>query len=99
MLCYVFISCSHLYSLRGIETGSLNVKPSRGEPGRDSAVYAFVYMCVSEDVAVCKHELAGKVELAGFGAVLGFLPVSKHLAEVGTRCPSRTHTHTQLYAL
>jgi len=30
-------------------------------------------------------------------AVLGFLPASKHLAEVGTRCPLHAHTHTQTH--
>lgn len=45
-------------------------------------------------------ELSWRLKLnsvTGFPAVLGFLPVSKHLAEVGTKCPSHTHTLTHLY--
>lgn len=57
-----------------------------------------ICVCVLGDVVVCMQEFPGKVELAGFATALGFLLVSKHLAEVGHRARRHTcacaHAHT-----
>lgn len=91
MLCYVFISCSHIYSLKSIETVRLNTN----FPEQNRVLCSVcICVCASGYIVVCKYELAGKVEL--YAAVLGFLPMSKHLAKVGTRCAC-THTHAHIH--
>lgn len=44
------------------------------------------------NIAICKHELQEKSWTLSQSLLLCFLPASKHLAAVGKRCPSSTHT-------
>lgn len=82
----LFISCSHIYYLKIIETVILN------------APLQCVHLCMCAGGYSGVYEFPGKVELAGFATALGFLLVSKHLAEVGHHARRHTcactHAHT-----